>query len=115
MAIKPVYVLNFDQRAKRDDLPCFRYFASRPEILSNNNNGGRGGHDAQTAVAVAASSAVREAVVKHPEATARFMSAGLKHLAAGEGGGNGNNNRPTSGGGRTVGSGAGVSVCLLSS
>ena len=107
MAIKPFYVLNYDQRAKENDLPRFRYFASRPEILTNNNGSGGGGHDAQTAVAVAASSAVREAVVKHPEATAKFVSAGLKHLAAGESGGNSNNNRPS---GRTVESGAGVSV-----
>jgi len=80
------------------------YFASRPEILAkaNNNN-----HDAQTAMAVAASSAAasaaRDAVVKHPEATAKFMSAGLKHLAAT----NSNNNTHNSSDNRTPVSGSG--------
>jgi hypothetical protein len=95
----------------RSLFPRFRYFASRPEILAkaNNNNSSR---DAQTAVAVAASSAAasaaREAVVKHPEATAKFMAAGFKHLAANSSNTHGNNNR-TSVSGSTARSGVEVS------
>lgn len=72
----------------------FRYFASRPEILTkgndNNNNGGQAA--ATAAAATAAANAVRNAVVKRPEQAAKYMSAGLKHFAGS--GGNEKENRP---------------------
>jgi len=90
------------------------YFASRPEILTKGSNNSSHG---QTAVAVAASSAaastVRNAMVKHPEAAAKYMTAGLKQFAASNSN-HSNDNRTPGGGssnkGTVTGSGPGESA-----
>ncbi|KAF8966486.1 hypothetical protein BDZ97DRAFT_686807 [Flammula alnicola] len=55
------------------------YFSSRPEIFSNNaaQSDGQSAQSTQDA----AVSAVQRAMVNNPEATARVMSAGLRHVA----------------------------------
>jgi len=77
----------------------FRYFASRPEILTKGNNNDNNNNGGQAAAALAASSsaaaanAVRNAVVKRPEQAAKYVTAGLKHFAGSSGtNAHGNNN-----------------------
>ena len=73
----------------------FRYFASRPEILTkgNNNDGGQAAAALAASSSAAAANAVRNAVVKRPEQAAKYVTAGLKHFAGSSGtNAHGNNN-----------------------
>ena len=68
------------------------------------------------AASSAAASAVRNAVVKHPEAAAKYMTAGLKQFAASNSNHSNDNRTPVSGSsnkGTATGSGPGVSESVL--
>ncbi|KAF9480236.1 SH3-domain-containing protein [Pholiota conissans] len=60
------------------------YFSSRPDIFANHAAQSQGSQEA-------AVSAVGRAMAKNPEATASFMSAGLRHVANSRTGGSGAN------------------------
>jgi len=76
-----------------DSLPSYRYFQSRPEIFAASSA------NSQDVSGVAAS-AVHRAMANNPEATAKIVSAGLRHAAGqtkppgGAGAGGANVSRP---------------------